>query len=502
MSSILLILLLGDTYIRMPAGHFDYTDFNGIHHVFEGEVISSGTDSIGFTVTRVWRGDLAPEQQIALFSDFPVHLEHGSRALVSADSTGELLCYGTKGNGFFIMSGRASPNVLTVDDLEQLSRGETPDFNEHVSIITLHFPLTGDTTQFRVVPGDRLRRAISGIDVWNGAYVLGNLFQGPRGSTEMVLYPSTAAFRDREALGTFSGEVNRYEEGVYYIDMWPMYPCYPSLRSVIEPSVSLTGPLYCFDVEFDNRFMWMFGMPDETFILSDGRGFHMLDGKGEFLSSSVMQRDGMGLAFNEMVFGTSGMDMGLMPEGHVIFSFDEMTPGPHMPRLSWLIERCARGTITGTFALNTEAEAGPVTVSDFRVSLDSPEFQLQVPDSASAAADLHGSFLVFLEDGSALIEHGGYQYSQENLQLRVPRTHHTSYPFSMVFGIPGSPDSYIALALPGLGHVWSGAGADRTVAAQLLGTCLAEGYFDCQLWSYHRLEDSYVRLGDCRLSIR
>mgnify|MGYP006282090215 FL=1 len=499
---IILLALLGNTVIWAPAGHFDYTEYSSYHSVFEGEVLAKTGDSIHVTVTEVWKGDLLPGQQIGLQSDFPINVERGSAALITADSTGNLLCCGTGRNGFFIMHGRTSPNILTIDDLELLSSGETPAFNEHESLITVHFPLTGETAQLEVLPGDMFRRAVSEVDIWNGAYVLGSICGGPRGSTEMVLYPSTSAYRDREPLGTFRGDVISYEDGVYYMEMWPAYPCYPSLRSAVAEPVSVTGPLYCFDIDLRNEFMWLYDIPDETFILSDGRGFFLLNGCGERLSSSAGQRDDMGLGLNSLVFGTAGLDMGLLPDGHLVIELDDPQPDGGTPLLASMIQRCSEDDLTGTVLLHRGPHMEPVDLSAFTMSLDRPEFLLLVSDSASAAVDLDGSSLVFLEDGGAAIEHGGYQYRQDGLQLRVPRTHHTHYPYSMAFSIPGSPDSYIALAFPGMELVWSGADAYRTVAAQLLSTCLKDGSTTCQVWSYHRLEDSYTRLGDMDISIR
>lgn len=499
---LMLMILFGDTVIRTPAGHFDYTEYDSLHRVFEGEVLSGGSrDSISVRVTFVWKGDLSEGQRTDLVSDFRVNLEEGSIALFTADSTGEMLSYGQKRDGLFVMVEWASPNILTLDDLELLSRGVEPTFNEHESIITVHFPMTDETSELRVIPAESLRTVITDIEDWNGARVQGNICQGPRGSTEMTLYPSGRGFMDESALATLAGDVTGYDDGVYYMEMWPQYPCFPSPRSVKECGETEIDPLYCFDLEFHNHLIWLFGMFEETFILSSGQGFFLMNGNGEVFSSSGRQRDRMRLGLNNIVFGTAGFDTGLMPEGHIILRFDGLQEDHHIPQLASLIETCAEGTLSGTLLLDWSRDLEPAALSRFSLSLDRPEFLLQVSDSASAAAGLDGAHLVFPEDGIAAIEHAGREYRQDNLHLRVPRTHHNSYLYGMAFSIPNRPDSYIALAFPGTRRMWSGSGADDTVAAQLLNNCLKDGHASCQVWSYHRLEDSYTRLGDFRISI-
>lgn len=429
--------------ITIPTGAFDYLEYDHYAHVVEGMFITESADSVYLRVTEAWTGSSETGDELAFSTRFSTFLEQGQKALFIADSTGALLCFGPARDGFYILVGNTSPNILTVDDLELLSNGLGPEFNNHESYITVHFPFSSENIDIRVIPSEYGRRTRSSYSEWDNMDPFGAICSGNNYMTEFSMLPTGEDLYLGVQLGTFTGDVQKYTEGVYYIDVWPKYPCFGSIQSIEDFYEYGTVPFYVFKIEMENPDYWAIGLPDEAYMVSAGRDFH-LKGRQRYVSEDTRRHlDDSSLFFRAFASGGSSYS-----SRSTLLRINDMDRESNRPLLAAMLEVLKDGPISGTLYFVESDDTEPEPYSDCTINLYTPNFEITAICDTTLDAFIDDVTLSFSDTGTAILEYDGRTFPRIHLNQRFPWSNiypsirHYTY---AVFDYPGDGDCYLLL---------------------------------------------------------
>ena len=496
---IFMLSLFRVTVISLPAGSFDYGEYNLYAHVVEGEFISEWADSVRFRVTEVWTGSSEPGDELTLYTRFSTFLEQDDKALFMSDSTGALRCFGSAREGFYILAGNTSPNILTVDDLELLSNSVEPEFNKHESNITVHFPISSEEIDIRVIPEEYGRRTRSSYSEWDNLDPFGAICSGNNNyMTEFSMIPAGEDLYLGVQLGTFAGDVQKYSEGVYYIDVWPEYPCFGSIQSMEEFYEYGTVPVYVFRIEMENPDYWSIGLTDEAYLVSAGEDFY-LRGRQRYVSEDTRgYLDNSSLFFRAFASGGSTYS-----SRSTLLMINDMDRELNRPLLATMLEELKDGPISGILYFVESDDTEPELYSDCTINLYTPIFEITAICDTTIDALMNDAILSFNDTGSAILEYDGRSYTQihRNLEFQwnniYPRIRQYNY---AVFNYPGDEDCYLLLHFSSLRQATYLDGADDMLVSGIIHHWLGYGNVDGIVYKLDRTNSETEQVGTFSMS--
>ena len=490
---ILQILRTSMTIIYVGYG-FNYENYSRLAEVVEGEILSITENDVTIKVTETWTGSSNYGDELTLHARRGIELEPGERALFLVDSTGSLSTYGSARNGCYLMAGRSSPDILTVDDLYYLSRGEEPEFNQHESRIAVHFPLSSDEISIRVNPTEDGRRISSQYPEWDG--------QRPAG--EISLYTG-AGFSiptgNESSIGLstiyFLGKVSKYSGDTFYLDAWPRYPCFSSRQSLDDFYEYGTIPVYVFKIVLDNPDYWSIGLPGEAYMVTQGDGFYLRGRQRfgeEYESRYFGYRD---LVFRAFASGVTSH----YPYRRTMLRIEGLDNLPNSSLLAAMLQAMENGPVSGNVYFLESEDAEPELYSSCTISLASLEFALSTQCSTGVASEMDGAALSFSETGLATltVDDSEFKLIQENL----------AYPYdvlrsntSATFRLPDTEDEYLILNIPGIARWMQRMNADDTLIARLIDGWLVNGPMEGVFYHWIPSESNPVSVGSFTLTLR
>lgn len=465
--------------IFVSTGRFNYMNYDRLAHVVEGELILKQIDSLTVRVTRVWSGSSTAEEEITFINSYSFnYLEQGNTGLFMVDSAGFLQSYGLPGDGFYILNRLSSPNILTYDDLYLLSHGEEPEFNNHESRITVHFPLSSEELEIKVVPTDSGRRTRSSIDVLDDAVPTGNMCYESDHSTVFSMNLTDLDIHPRFQRCSFSGNVESFSNGIYYIDLWPENPCFASIESMIEYFEYSAVPVYCFRIEIDNADHWTIGLPEVPFMVSSGEKFY-LRGRQLFVGSNPEWQSGvLDLCFP--AFSSGGHSA-----RRTLLRIHDINPELGCPYLADMLESLQYGALNGTLYYLESNDSEPIEYSECTIDLYSPSFQIETNTNSGYTEDISGSVLSFTETGQAILEFNGSSYSQILDDLDLPHPYQSSYFTTyVVFENPFHANSYLLLHFTNVGGAGHSVDAHNILLSRIIHIWLRDGCVEGNLIQY------------------
>ena len=433
MNYLILYLSLASTTVIMPhTGLIDYRDYSDYQHVIEGHILQYEGDSLTIQVNRTWSGNALSGQEVKASCSFEIDLPDQSPGLFFVDSTGAVRAVGIARNGYYEMGVYSSPNILTIDELRVLSRGDTPVFNQHESIVTVHFPLSKEEVQLLVRPSGNTRIIQTDFPPWNGREIYGNINWGPEELTELGMHASEDP--DLYDPLKLSGDATSYCDGIYYLDLWPDYPAFPSIESYLEYCEYGTIPLYTFHLEMDPDDCASLGLPDEPYIFADGDKFYLT---GEQGTCRAVRRTSSRL---ELAFKTFGSGY---TEPTLVIQFDDFESYPRTPVLISMLEALQNGVLHASLNLMEYGSPEPA----IRASCTFSEHELSWRASSVSTGDIGEIILSFSRTASPILEYEGstccrlhqepgdfgYQFDSSN---------------SVIFGYPEQQDRALILHFP------------------------------------------------------
>lgn len=394
------------TVIMAPTGRFDYENYHQHEHVIEGTVVDYQYDSLTVRVTRVWSGASEPGDRLTFYHEYTIEMEENQHGLFMADSSGKLSIHGLARDGFFVMVGRSSPNILTEDDLQSLSSGEVPEFNQHKSAITVHFPLSSEEIEITVSPSGADRVTETNFTRWDDRRVFGTIYNGSDYLTEFRMHRSTNDhLYDPLSL---AGDIRSFKNGVFYFDLWPKYPAFSSIASYNNYCESGWIPVYTFRIEVDNSDSWSIGLPDDAYLLSDGREFY-LTGRQRFVSRPYYQRDSDSFDMLFPLFTSSG---GRSSTRNTLLRLNDLNSDPRKPIVMTIIEALENGEINGSLYYVESRDSEPVLYSECTIDYCRLNYKIEAVADTLSSIDIDGSSLSFNKTGQALLEYNGVTYTQ------------------------------------------------------------------------------------------
>jgi hypothetical protein len=419
-------------------------------------------------VTNVWSGGSSPDDTLTFYHDYRIGMDRDQSGLFMADSTGRLTIHGLPEDGFFIMVGRSAPNVLTVDDLRCLSSGRVPVFNRHTSVISVHFPLSSEEERIRVYPDGDIRIAESDYDDWDGREVYGDICTGPGHSSELGMYhsPDTVS----EAAITFRGDVRRYDDNVYYLDLWPVYPAVASTEAYEAYCEDGTIPVYAFAIKVGNTDPWPAGLPEEAYLIADGRDFY-LTGRQMF----VPRETGAGMVEGpDMQFSAFASSGERYSSRKAVLMMEDLDTSSGRPILMTMLEAIDDDDlIHASLWYKESGESDPVFFSECRLELSPPDFTIETDIGPENLADLDGSIFTFDDTGRAVLEYDGHRYDQirtnPGLHTATIRPHN-----SALFVNPEDEDGLLLFHCTTIGHYSNHADISDMMVARMIDNLLWE----------------------------
>ena len=397
-----LLLLFGSSIIVISPGRFDYEEYGEYDLVIEAVVHECDNDSLTAEVLHTWTGPVDLEGLIGLSNRDRIRLSPGDSVLLMVDSTGVLSSYGHIEEGYYRMAPRSSPDILSVDDLSLLASGYTPEFNKHESLITVHFPISGEAASITVSPVDEGRRTTSNISYWDAAVPEGTIVNQRTSATKLVLYPDEDAL-NLNNLVSFQGSVLRFERGTYFYDMWPLNPCLPSIDALEDYYLHDIVPTYVFRIETGDTDNWSIGLSDPAFLILDGSDF-WITGRQLPVSHNPTWED-------TLCFGAYFGGFPLSSRRTLLrLNLDNDDTG--CPMIASILELAVQGDLTGELLYLESRNAEPVPYTDCRLSLLSPVFTLSTDVDSSLVPDFDGCNLSFTCAGRGVISCSGKEYYQ------------------------------------------------------------------------------------------
>jgi hypothetical protein len=398
--------LLGTTIIWPPAGSFDYLNYAQLKHVVSGTIVSYSEDSLTVRVNRVWTGPSQTGNYLSFYRNFEVDLGESRQGLFMADSLGKLCSYGLERDGFYIMVGQSSPNIISYDILRALASGEEPQFNQHKSVLTVHFPLSSEEIVVNINPLGDERITDTEFPRWDGRRIYGTLCTGPVYLTEFGMHRS----QDAEEYDPFSlaGDVSSYHDNTYYLDLWPEYPTFSSIDTYNMYYEHGTIPLYTFSLEPDIEDGWPIGLPDDAYLLSDGRDF-FLTGRQTIVSRIYSQRNSNDFDMTYELFTTSG---GTSSNRSTLLRLEGLNSEPLKPLLITILEAVEHGEIHGSLYSLEPSNSEPVFYSRCTLEFNSPRYSIEETGDVAGCDFINGSFLSFTDTGRALLNCGDVTCTQ------------------------------------------------------------------------------------------
>lgn len=497
---ILYLSFSGTTIITTtPNGSFDYLEYDNYAHVVEGEFITESADSVYLRVTEVWTGSSETGDELTLFIWSSTFLEQGEKALFIADSTGMLQCLGHAREGFYILIGNTSPNILTVDDLELLSRGDEPEFNKHESQITVRFPLSSEVIDITVAPTENGRRIISNYLPWNDLDPFGNICSGYTDMTELGMIPSEDDLYQGVQLGIFAGDVRKYSGGTYFIDLWPKYPCFASIQNMDNFHEYGSIPVYMFRIEMENEDYWSIGLPDEAIMVSAGRDFY-LRGRQRWASEDTRRYlENFDLFFRTFASGGSGYS-----SRGTILRIDDMDRELNRPLLATMLEVLKDRPISGTLYFVESDDSEPELYSDCTISLYTPTFEIAATcDTTTMDALINDVTLSINDTGSAILEYDGRTFPQIHMNLGFPwsgvHPPIRQYTYA-VFDYPGDGDYYLLLHFSSVRQSTYIDGADDMLISALIHYWIKDGIIEGKIYKLDRISFETEHIGTFSMS--
>lgn len=491
---LLLIFLLSffaTTTITIPAGEFDYLEYDHYAHVVEGEFITESADSVYLRVTEVWTGSSETGDVLTLAARSSTFLEQGEKALFIADSTGALRCFGLAREGFYDLVGNTSPNILTVDDLELLSLGDEPEFNKHESHINIRFPLSSEVIDITVAPTENGRRITSSYPLWNDLDPFGNICSGFANMTELGMIPSEDDLYQGVQLGIFAGDVRKYDGGIYFIDLWPKYPCFASIQNMDDFYEYGSIPVYMFRIEMDNEDYWSIGLPEEAIMVSAGRDFY-LRGRQRYASEATRRYlDDFNLFFR--TFASSGDPYS---SRGTILRIDDMERELDRPLLVTMLEELKDRPISGALYFVESDDCEPELYSECTISLYTPSFEIAATcDTTTMDALINDVTLSFNDTGSAILEYNGRTFPQIHTNLGFPWSGNhppiRQYTYA-VFDYPGDGDYYLLLHFSSVRQSTYIDGADDMLISELIHHWIKDGIIEGKIY---KLDSTSFEIG-------
>ena len=405
------LYIISMTVITAPTGHFDYENYDQLEHVVEGSLVDYQYDSLTIRVDKVWSGESQPGDILTLRHDYTIEMALNQSGLFIADSPGNLSIHGLQKDGFFIMVGRSSPNILTIDDLESLSSGRVPDFNHHKSRITVHFPFTSEEIDIIVHPEDEERITETDFVNWDNRRIYGTLYNGSDYLTDFGMHHSAAD--DLYDPLSLAGDVRSFRDGIYYIDLWPNYPAFSSIASYVQYSESGLIPIYIFSIELENPDPWSIGLPDNAYLLSDGREFY-LTGRQRFVSRPYFQSYSDSFDMKFPLFTSSG---GRSSTRNTILRLDDLDRNPRKSLLMTILEELEHGEFSASLFFLESDDSEPAFYSECTIDYSSLSYNVNAETDTMTSIDIDGSILSFTKTGQATLEYDGVIYTQINNEM-------------------------------------------------------------------------------------
>jgi hypothetical protein len=469
-SLMLLLLLTGNTVIVLYEGRFNYEEYDQQKYVVEGIVLSDHNDSLKVRVTRAWDSISEVGDTLTFFHDNRLDCEYGQPGLFMADSSGRFTIRGIPRDGFYIMVGRSTPNILTIDDLEDLSAGRDPEFNDHTSHITVHFPISSEEIEILVYPDGEDRITESDYDIWDGRNVYGEICRGPGYSSEFGMHKSD--YDSPEDLITFRGDTRKYDNGSYYLDLWPVYPAVGSTEAYEDYLEYGTTPVYVFAIKVGNLDLWPVGLPQESYLVADGRNFYVT-GRYMFVPREQPARSIEGPDMQFSAFSTLYGER--YSSQKLLLRLDNLDTASGRPLLMTMLEALEDDEyIYASLSYKETADSGPVFYSECRLRLSPPSFTMRTNPIESSAIDLSASVFSFDESGRAVLLYEDDSYAQIISDLDVYnatiRPHNTA-----LFENPEDDGSLLMFHFASIYHYSNHAELSDMLLARVIENLLWEG---------------------------
>lgn len=437
---LLIILLVGTTIIFPNQGFFNTSLYPQFENVVEGTLQDVVEDSITVEVTQVWKGNTSPGDDLKLICTFDLNLEPGQQALFMVDSSGKLVTYGLTREGFYVLQGLSSPNVLTHDDLQNLASGAEPDFNTHESRITVHFPFSNEQIGMYVSQSGSDRIVESDLDQWDGRRVFGALCMGPGGTSIFGMHRSEDPDLYDPLL--LAGHVFSFMDGVYSLDMWPHYPAFADLESYYTYCENGYVPLYSFIMRTDGDGQSSTYLEDESWILSNGRRFY-LNGSRRRESSPVNQTE---KSFFELEFYMPIPIGEPSTYGTLFIRLEGLPVDPRRSLLMRMLEAATTNTIQASISLREQGSSELTRLAGCTIDLYTPEWEIATDSSDS---EYNGAVLSFTNTGRGNLKVDGKICPQLYQTLQTSDRTITPYN-SALFRHPGDENLALLLHVSGV----------------------------------------------------
>ncbi len=396
---------IGVLIIGARTGNFNYENYHELHHVVEGTLEDYQYDSLTVRVTKVWSGQAEVGDNLTFFHQYDVGMELNQLGLFIADSSSNLSIHGLLRDGYFIMVGRSSPNILTEDDLEALSSGELPEFNNHKSKIAVHFPLTTEVINLTVHFRDGKRVTETDFIDWDNRRVHGTLLNGSERITEFGMHLPGNEVLNHPLL--LSGEVRKYSGGIYYLDLWPKYPAFASIESYFEFIETGHVPIYAFKIELQNSDPWSIGLPEHAYLISDGSDFYMT-GRQRIVSRPYYLKDSDSFDMPFPLF-TSG---GRASTRSTLLRLEDLSTTPRKPLLMTILSQLQDSNFDASLYFIESDDSEPVLYSGCTIGHSDLRYRMETDVASLDSIGLDGSMLKFTVTGSALLEFNRSNYDQ------------------------------------------------------------------------------------------
>ncbi len=382
------------------------------------------------------------------------------------------------------MVGRTSPNILTVDDLNLLSRGDEPEFNMHESQITVRFPLSSEVIDITVAPTENGRRTTSSYPLWNDLDPFGNICSGYANMTEFGMMPSGEDLYRGIQLGSFAGDVQSYSYGTYYIDLWPKYPCFASVQNMDDFYEYGSIPVYMFRIEMDNEDYWPIGLPEEAYMVSAGRDFY-LRGRQRYVSEDTRRYlDNFSLFFRAFASGGSSYS-----SRGIILKINDMDRALNRPLLTTMLEVLKDGPISGILYFSESDDSEPELYSECTINLYTPIFEIAATCDTTHDALINEVTLSFNDTGSAILEYDGRTFPQIHTNLGFPwsgiHPPIRQYTYA-VFDYPGDGDYYLLLHFSSVRQATYIDGADDMLISALIHHSIKDSIIEGKFFKLNR----------------
>jgi len=478
--------------------YFNYERFDELTDVIEGEVISIQNDDsradLTVRVTQVWAGSLSTGDILTFSERYGIDLGLGDKGLFLFKGLSYPVNYGLARDGCYLLASRSTPDVLTSDDLDELARGNTPVFNDHESRIAVHFPFSADEIRLYVYPEGMSRRWISTTySAWNGLEPGGEMSNSGFMS-ELLIHTGNEhrGINDIE----LAGEVRSYSDNTFFIDVWPRYPCFPSVQALDDFYQYGTVPVYVFRLDIESNDYWSIGIPDEGYLITQGDGFYLRGRQRYVMEDSVSNFQNRNLYFEAFSVSYS-------PSYHgrrCMLSMEGLDFSLNRPLLSAMLDAQENGPIAGTlFFLETD-DSEPELYCECTVSLYTPEFVITTECDSQLMEKLDGAVLSFDETGVVTLEYGNSTFRQLASHPDMPYLRYQQN--NAVFTIMGADSDFFILNIPGVtvqNELDYREYADRTFVAELLDEWLLEGSVECRFYQWNEGDEEPELAGNAHL---